>query len=88
MMTTEHLKEVDGRREWWEQIMLRHIAEHARAMDRLVRGMQFEPSVFAVRGRIQALGAALRDLRRHSRRWALRQIIRVSEALGLYEEDA
>lgn len=66
--------------------MLRHIAEHARAMESLMRGTQFEPSIFAVRGRIQALGAALRELRRCSRRWALKELVRVSEALGLYEE--
>lgn len=72
-----------GRREWWERIVLDHVKQYAHEY----RGALTAGQSYGASERIKAAGSVIRALRRHSRQWALKQVMRVSEALGLYEEE-
>lgn len=88
--------EVRPEREWWEQVVLAHVKAHAMnwaKYEDAIRGegkrfrMGFRYHQWIVQNRMQALGTLLNSLRKASRRWALKEVRRVSAELGLYEED-
>lgn len=71
----------------WERVILRSIAQSAHSLVEAAKTDKNDLAIWSSKERIHALSDVLRELRQKDRKRALAEVRRISQELGLYDDD-